>query len=172
LVFASTDVGGSSVRQVFLRSQTGETAALIAERLGAWIEAGRLYGFDTWIANTDRNAGNLLFGGSGGIWLIDHAHGFTGPTWNAAALQPSAKYPNKLADWLTPSLNGDRRSALAMTVGDASDNLDRSYLDQLADTSHIAGLLSAGDQEAVLTFLAERAEHVPRLASGALGFLA
>lgn len=172
LVFASADVGGTSVRQMYIAEQNRATEVLIAERLAAWSDAGKLYGFDSWIANTDRNSGNLLFGGAGGIWLIDHAHGFTGPAWASDDLDAAEEYANLLAAWLTPLLNIDQRAEMARNVGAASDRLGRGLLTRLADTAHIASLLDAEDRLAVLAFLADRAEHVPRLASRALGFLA
>ncbi|MFZ5793363.1 MAG: HipA family kinase [Sphingomonas sp.] len=172
LVFASANVGGTSVRQFYKSSPSPGTEVLIAERLASWVDAGKLYGFDSWIANTDRNAGNLLFGGAGGIWLIDHARGFTGPAWIAADFDASGEYANLLANWLTPLLDVEKRSEMAKDVGDASDGWGRVMLDRLAEAAHVAALLDAGDREAVLTFLADRAAHVPRLASRALGFLA
>jgi len=172
LVFGSVDVGGTSVRQIYMASPQESTATLIAERLAAWDDAGRLYGFDSWIANIDRNAGNLQFGGAGGIWLIDHARGFTGSEWVSTGLDPSHEYANQLAKWLTPSLTPDQRGEMAKSVGDASDRLDPATLDSLAVGAHLAVLLTAGDRDAVVNFLADRMAHVPRLASRALGFLA
>lgn len=172
LVFGSLDVGGTSVRQIYLAAPHESTAALIAERLAGWDDAGRLYGFDSWIANIDRNAGNLQFGGAGGIWLIDHARGFTGSEWAANALDPSHEYANRLSAWLTPSLTEEQRGEMAKSVGDASDRIDPALLDSLAIASHLAVLLTVGDRDAVVTFLTERMAHVPRLASRALGFLA
>ncbi|MEV9433479.1 hypothetical protein, partial [Klebsiella quasipneumoniae] len=81
-------------------------------------------------------------------------------------------YANLLANWLTPLLDVEKRSEMAKDVGDASDGWGRVMLDRLAEAAHVAALLDAGDREAVLTFLADRAAHVPRLASRALGFLA
>lgn len=172
LVFASADIGGASVRQIYLADRTSATEALIGERLSQWSDAGRLYGFDSWIANVDRNAGNLLFAGERDIWLIDHGQGFTGPNWSAEALQPAAEYVNKLQGWFTPMLTDERRIELARDVGDVCDRINASELPSLAAISYVADLLSAGDLEALLAFLADRVPHVPRLATRALGMLA
>ncbi|MDY0957871.1 HipA family kinase [Sphingomonas sp. CFBP8993] len=172
LVFGSADVGGNSVRQLYISDPSRATEVLIGERIAAWSAVGRLYGFDSWIANVDRNAGNLQFGEANEIWLIDHAQGFTGPAWEAENLTADREYQNKLQSWLTPLLSADRRIELARDVGVEADRFDLAALAGLATRNHVADLLSAGDLDAVLKFLAARATHVPRMASRALGLLA
>src|SRR5207249_615328 len=51
--------------------------------------------FDEWVANHDRNLGNILWDGE--PWLIDHANALTGPDWKLADLQPDTmKFTNVL----------------------------------------------------------------------------
>ena len=44
--------------------------------------------FDNLIANTDRNPGNILIGGDGKVWFIDHTRSFAG--------QRELKYPQRI----------------------------------------------------------------------------
>jgi hypothetical protein len=59
LVFASADVAQPQVAMLYI-SGGGEKVLL---RLAAWSQLGRLYGFDAFVANIDRHAGNILFSG-------------------------------------------------------------------------------------------------------------
>jgi hypothetical protein len=169
VVFASADVDAKSVQQIFRGDP--RHAPLIRERLAGWSEAGAMYGFDTWIANIDRNQGNVLFSGRDEIWLIDHGHSFTGPAWRQEHLKPEAKYHNRLSDWLTPALSDDRRRQLAGPAGAVPARLSRIALARLGELNYVAGILERGDFDALVTFLSARVEHVPRLASEALGLL-
>jgi hypothetical protein len=44
----------------------------ILEKLAHWILANKVIGFDEWIANCDRNTGNILYDGNDIFYLIDH----------------------------------------------------------------------------------------------------
>lgn len=169
LVFGSADMLGSSVQQIYLGDPT--TVTLIRERLAGWSEIGSLYGFDTWIANTDRHAGNLLFSGHQEIWLIDHGHSFTGPEWEPVHLRPDEQYANRLSEWLTPMMSEDQRRDLAAPASTLPGRLETVELSRLGELNHVADLLTAGDFDALVDFLDARVRHVPRLASEALGLL-
>ena len=166
LIFASVDVSRPQVA-MFLRSIVGQR---VLERLVAWRDLGRLYGFDTLVANIDRHAGNVLFSGDREIWLIDHGWCFTGPRWTANDLTPADKASkSRLNDWLTPLLDATRRietasDAAAIEIGALGLNLP-----DVAAANHMESLLSSGDLEAVLSFLSLRCPHVPRLAAQSLG---
>ena len=56
--------------------------------LCAWSKWPEAACFDDWIANADRHPGNLLVGGPGEVWLIDHSHAFTGDKWPRPDLCP------------------------------------------------------------------------------------
>lgn len=86
--------------------------AKIKQRLLAW-DGYRPSGvFDEWIANRDRNQGNLLYQGRGVWWLIDHGQAFTGPDWTAKDLAHDAQVANLLIDFaikVDPSLDERHR---------------------------------------------------------------
>ena len=46
--------------------------SFIWKNLSNWSQACNAASFDEWIANGDRNRGNILFGGNENIYLIDH----------------------------------------------------------------------------------------------------
>lgn len=169
LVFASADMNAKNVQQIYTGDPSG--VAALRERLVNWADVGGMYGFDSWIANTDRHQGNLLFSGNSEVWLIDHGHSFTGPAWKAAELQPGTQYNNRLSQWLTPSMTTGRRQEVAGPAGTVPSRLEGTNLLQLGELNYVANLLVRGDFEALIEFLHARVEHVPRLASEALGLL-
>lgn len=169
LVFASADVNAKSVQQIF-RGDASKSP-LVREKLAGWTEAGAMYGFDTWIANIDRHEGNLLFSGRNEIWLIDHGHSFTGPKWKPAHFKPDVQYNNRLSNWLTPTLSDDRRREMAGPAGALPARLNGVELARLGELNYVTHIMERGDFDALVTFLNARVEHVPRLASEALGLL-
>jgi len=44
----------------------------VLQKLADWAEINTAIGFDEWIANGDRNLGNILFDSKGDFYLIDH----------------------------------------------------------------------------------------------------
>lgn len=72
-------------------------AAALTQALKAWPGCGETIAFDTWLANIDRNVGNLLFEPSAKHVLIDHGRCFTGPNWTIADLDPNLPQLNVLA---------------------------------------------------------------------------
>ncbi|MBX3579514.1 MAG: hypothetical protein KF723_20100 [Rhizobiaceae bacterium] len=169
LVFASADMNTTNVQQVYCGDP--ENVPLIREKLAAWSDVAGMYGFDTWIANTDRHEGNLLFSGRNDIWLIDHGHSFTGPTWDPAHFKPDEQYNNRLAQWLTPSMSNDRRREVAGPAGSMPARLNGVDISRLGELNYVANILTRGDFDALVEFLNARVQHVPRLASDALGLL-
>lgn len=142
-----------------------------ARLLGAitvWPPLGRLYGFDAWIANVDRHAGNILFGSRADAWLIDHGHAFTGPAWTSQELDPKASYRHRLKDWLTEHLTQAGRETRAMQAGALEAELKLINVDGVIVSSRADSLLSNEDQNSVRSFLIMRISEVARLASAAL----
>jgi hypothetical protein len=69
LLFGSEDADTPPIAQVYQNSAV--IKAKILKRLAASNEITSLFSFDTWVANVDRHAGNLLIS-SNGVWFIDH----------------------------------------------------------------------------------------------------
>ena len=69
---------------------TVRPSAIWTEQLAAWPALPRAAAFDAWVANADRNEGNLLTDGQGQFWLIDHGEALP------SGLSPDAVTDNKL----------------------------------------------------------------------------
>lgn len=169
LIFVSCDVRHPNLMRV-LNSATSPAAltAIMADVL-TWPMLGRLYGFDAWVANIDRHPGNLLFGGKHDIWLIDHGHCFSGPTWTGADLDAERPYTHRLSEWVTAHLQPEERKRRSSEVDSCANEMAKLDVSAAAAGSHIADLLPAGDVVAVVSFLQGRVAHVPRHANTALG---
>ena len=168
LVFASAAMPAGPILQMI--RDTPDRLGDIMAKVTKWDGLGALYGFDTWVANVDRHRGNFLFGGADDVWLIDHGWSFTGPEWKPSDLIPSAAYPNRLADWMTPHLSHKRKSELVPQALAAPTSISGSALDRIAHANSIDVLLG-GDLAALLDFLEKRAAHVPQQSTEALGLL-
>jgi hypothetical protein len=140
----------------------------ILDGLKDWPALGNLYAFDAWVANVDRHQGNLLFGGKHEIWLIDHGHCFSGPTWQASDLGPDNNYCHKLALWLTNFLSLEERRRYSRDVEGCVNSMAQVDIALATAESHIANFLSPGDVQAVEAFLRDRIANVPRHANAAL----
>lgn len=68
----------------------------IADDLRAWKGLPALLAFDEWVANVDRNTGNLIRLSAGDYAIIDHGAILTGPEWISEMLAPIASYTNKI----------------------------------------------------------------------------
>jgi len=165
--FASELQGTPPVAQIC--TQAGAGWDLILDRLTGWAKLSEAFLFDTWVANTDRHMNNLLFDGNNAVWLIDHGRCFTGEAWVANSLRADGVYQNRLTEWLTPRLAPSQRAHLvreASTFPTRSAGVD---LDETARANRVINLLSAGDLVSLLQFLKDRCQHVPLLATSAIG---
>jgi hypothetical protein len=108
LVFASADVKVPNIT-FRARGASAEEQQRLVDEILEWAGLGGLYGFDAWVANIDRHPGNLLFGGKEQVWLIDHGHCLSGPSWTPEDLQEDGDYQNRLTEWLTSRMNLDQK---------------------------------------------------------------
>ena len=168
LVFVSSDVAQPQIATLC----QGQAPAVVLAKLVQWSDLGRTYGFDSLIANIDRHAGNLLFNGDREVWLIDHGHAFTGPSWSPPDLQPADKsVGSQLRQWLTPFLDQTLRVKLAGEAATLTQPLSDVNFEQMAMANYIEQLLSEQDRKALTQFLQDRVGHVPRLAAETVGVL-
>lgn len=85
-------------------STTGMAKALFSaladlqQELLGWKRFAAVMAFDTWLANVDRNTGNLIRIGPREFSIIDHSDVLTGPRWRAEDLDGSMDFPNKILD--------------------------------------------------------------------------
>jgi hypothetical protein len=139
-------------------------AAVIAELFIAWTMT-----FDEWIANQDRNSGNILFGGPGDIWLIDHGHCFTGPNWNPPDLVPSGIWRNLIAENRIPGLTLPERNEAKNRVASLIPALAALDCPSAMAASHAVAFLPPGDASALQTFISSRVSYLYDILSDRLG---
>ncbi|MBT0670783.1 hypothetical protein HT136_20665 [Novosphingobium profundi] len=167
IMFASSDVKVPSV--VFQYQQDrGAMGSLLASII-SWEGLGRCYGYDTWIANIDRHAGNLLFGNPKEVWLIDHGHTFTGPVWESADLKAEYGYRHRLSEWLTPSMDEPDRKMRAGEAASLESVIPKLDIDRLIRSSMVDQLLPSDEIAALRDFLRDRCSYVAYYTNRALG---
>lgn len=93
LAFASASVGGDSCAQL-LREDSEHALRLVM----TWRHLLPTTAFDEWMANPDRNLGNIVFAAQN-LWLIDHAQALGGKAADVSSLKSLQQkaFPNILA---------------------------------------------------------------------------
>jgi hypothetical protein len=111
LAFASASVGGESCAQL-LREDSEHALRLVM----TWRQLLPTTAFDEWMANPDRNLGNIVFAAQN-LWLIDHAQALGGKAAEAASLKSLQQqaFPNVLAKLIES----------AFPLADRADHLKR-----------------------------------------------
>jgi len=169
LVFASADVKVPNL-SYRIKSTFPNHCQILGELID-WRQLGSLYAFDAWVANVDRHPGNLLLGGQGEIWLIDHGYCLSGPNWAAIDLVPNIAYRNRLSEWLTGCLTPSQRNSRISEADDLMATAKTIDLAELPENSHAVDFLSDADLKAAQDFLSERINYIPQEAGRALGLL-
>jgi hypothetical protein len=168
VVFVSADVGVPSLVQRYIPH--GELYKLmLVNELKKWVHLGATYAFDTWIANTDRNEGNLLIEDSTKIWLIDHGHAFTGHNWKDSDFLPLTKYRNRLSEWLTKYLTSDFKIERSKDANACAAKLNQLPFTDHVKSIHGMNLLSDSESDALRNFLSARVTVVSLQSKEALG---
>jgi hypothetical protein len=138
-------------RRLELQSDTARRA-LFRE----WVEWPDAASFDEWIANADRHPGNFLVGDRGEVWLIDHSHAFTGPSWTAESLDPIIGTRNQLWELIAPHASADDRAEALKRVAHCAKRFSAVDGGAAVGTSRAAERLPRADSEAVSNFITVR----------------
>jgi hypothetical protein len=168
IVFASEDVKIPNVAFSF-RNSTAPQSDLLIATLIKWKLLGGLYAFDTWIANTDRHAGNLLFGGGDDVWLIDHGHSFTGPNWTSTDLKPDAAYRHRLKEWLTPRMTSDQRLQKSKDGAKFVGAINKSESLNVAQDCGADTYMTSPEDTDLGIFVSQRVDFTVKITNDALG---
>lgn len=168
LVFVSVDMKVPNVTYRLAGIDT-KGRKILLDHISNWIDLGKLYAFDAWIANVDRHHGNLLFGGNNEFWLIDHGHCFTGPNWQANQLIPDVYYSNLLSQWVTKHLTLEQKKRHVSKVNKFGSDIESFDASKSLKNSRINELLPVQCVSALKVFLNERIAKVPDHAMKALG---
>ncbi|ESY72045.1 hypothetical protein NKJ90_10495 [Mesorhizobium sp. M0051] len=168
LVFVSTNVKVPNLTFRLTGADTIGRMTLLAE-VAKWANLGKLYAFDTWIANVDRHCGNLLFGSSGDAWIIDHGHGFSGPAWSEGDLDPAKDFKSRLEDWMTPMLSAAQRGSRKQEATAMEASISGFDATEVSKISRIVDLLPPEKVTVVKAFIEGRVARITPGASKALG---
>lgn len=167
IVFSSIDVQTPNLAQrVSSAHPLGQQ--LILHSLNVWSKKSGLYGFDTWVANVDRHAGNLLFGSKNEVWLVDHGRCFTKEDWSPHDLRPNIQYLNRLKEWYTQLMDPAARSATASELPTVQGAIGALNVGSILTDSLASGLTDAGEQDALRDFLTVRVSRITADAIAAL----
>lgn len=166
ILFASERMGAPPLKQLWIGSHLPQA---VIDTLVAWPSLPFSFGFDTWVANVDRNLGNMLYGGPGDIWLIDHGHILSGPFWVRDDLEAEAEYCNKMTMWLTPNLCTPHKKALIKGIDRLPDAIRKLDIKAIVETSKALAVLTSGDAKAMIEFLIARVENLSLIASKQAG---
>ncbi|MBE9640973.1 HipA family kinase [Salipiger mangrovisoli] len=169
IFFISTDMMAPNLAQVLTAEATFDAQKVVLDKLADWDRLGELYAFDSWVANIDRHMGNILLGPGSDIWLIDHGHSLTGPTWEPSGLDAAGAFENRLGDWLTQHVRQDRKANYVRSVAAFSEMIEDIDVPDAVKSSLIENLLPPEYVSAVRDFLRDRREHVEMQASSTLG---
>lgn len=143
--------------------------AAVEQLLKSWSGWCDAMVFDEWIANGDRNAGNLLIGGPGEVWLIDHGHAFTGPRWLPSSLDPAVAVLNEIARVVTPRLGLPERYAVLSRTGELAMDCGKVDAIEVLREGFAAMFASDEELEALRRFIVERVAHLVRLIANRVG---
>lgn len=164
--FASGNLGGESFAQL-LRS--GSESAV--DMLRRWPLLAPVSAFDEWMANPDRNLGNIIYAAST-LHLIDHADALGGSVRDLVPLAGLAResFTNKLADALLANLPTTERDAARTSSRTWLDDAARVPVDESLSFARIDELLPDEKRADLLDFLVERLRHAHALLCNRLGF--
>ncbi|MBX9815059.1 MAG: hypothetical protein K2X76_10190 [Sphingomonas sp.] len=168
IVFASVDVKVPNISFQVHHATNEERQQIIREILD-WHYLGALYGFDTWVANIDRHRGNLLFGRRGEVWLIDHGHCLSGPSWLPADLRQDGHYRNRLSEWLTVEMDEAQKMKRLREAVAKTSSFQAINIEDIVTNRYMIYLLNQGDDQVITDFLRGRLDYVPIHTSNALG---
>ena len=103
ICFASLEAHNPRQRDTGMVKLLYRDFAEIRTKLLDWKDLPAVMAFDTWVANVDRNTGNLIQVDRGQFEVIDHGRILTGPHWEVNDLKSNDDYANKLMDILFDS---------------------------------------------------------------------
>lgn len=165
LAFGVRDIGHPSLKRRI--ANNGEVFLDIL--LKEWNEWDDAVIFDDWVANIDRNPGNLLVGSADDVWLIDHGHALTGPNWDKNDFKADKMYVNKLGDHAFIALTLPDRMKIIKKSLELTNIYKVVDINQAVENSMINAILSSEDLEAVISFVKDRIQFVEKIVSSRLG---
>jgi len=142
--------------------------------LSSWTGFYAAMVFDEWIANDDRNPGNLLFDPvDQSFWMIDHGNGLTGAYWPIWGLKDAdIVMGNVLADELVAAATPKVTEAMRIEHTANAQMRDAANIlwSEVGTEEYISKLAQGVKPEEVRGFLTDRIQHTARLLMARLGY--
>lgn len=170
--FVISEVSGVTPGSYYSNGALTECKSLM-DLVASWSKVCDTIAFDDWIANEDRNLGNLVVAGRDNIFLIDHSNIPFVLNWTAQMLDPQRESKNALASnlWALQSTP----LPVKAKISSASKNHETSYSLAINDLKYWWGILLKSDQQrvhALNDFLEKRAKNSQTRISNNFGLLA
>ena len=164
LCVATHDLGAPTFAQLL-----AEHSAFAKKMLRQWHALLPATAFDEWIANLDRNFGNILYVASE-LWLIDHADAFGGPQRKLLSLGElvDKALTNKLAILFGHDSAHQRRKHLEAAHRWLTQTAGSLNVRELA--RHASHWQSGDEENALVQFLTSRLALTHRLLCARLGY--
>lgn len=158
LAFGSEDAGYPSFRRFIENQEAIEKLASLDETIDVGF-------FDKWIANWDRNIGNILYDGGNKFFFIDHENALD-PRVNSIQ---SAK-DNQLIRGLYSGRSEFEKHRIMKTFASKTlPSYECMQLSPIAQNTYANSYLSKDEINKVIEFLEDRTAHVASLLSKRLG---
>ncbi|WP_332852674.1 HipA family kinase [Duganella sp. S19_KUP01_CR8] len=161
IAYGSTNANALSFTRQFHIINDDDEADAFVRLFPLWPTWRDAVVFDEWIANCDRNVGNLLIGADNEVWLIDHSHAFTGPNWQGCMLRSGAYTKNRVAEHVGRCVTIKEKYSLGKHVNNLAGKFKQLQVSEIIDASGVNHLLSDVDVQALKRFLSERIELLP-----------
>lgn len=164
--FASEDVGGGTFAQL-MRGDSAFANGL----LRSWKHLVPLAAFDEWLANTDRNLGNILYVANS-LWLIDHADAFGGSARKLFSLTEltSDAFSNKVGQMIELGFSaGERLQHLDAAKQWLLQPASALSIDQAISCAGLGRWQTAAEQTELIDFVTHRLTLTHTLLCNRLG---
>lgn len=170
--FVISEVSGLTPGSYYNRDALAECKSLM-NLVASWSKVSDTIAFDDWIANEDRNLGNLVVAGRDNIFLIDHSNIPFVLNWTAQMLDPNRESKNALALnlWALESTP----LPVKAKISSASQSHSLSFSLALKDLDYWWNIFLQNDQRrlrALNDFLQLRAQNSQTRISNNFGLLA
>ncbi len=146
-----------------------EGDSIVGELFRTWTGWCDAMIFDEWVANRDRNQGNLLLGAPGDVWLIDHGQAFTGPNWVPSDLDPTVSVRNEIAKVIAPHLGLPERHRALRRAAEIADECKKIDVNEALKEGFVAAFASDEEIEALRNFIGKRVNELVRLTAIRVG---
>lgn len=154
--FAIEEESADNLTTFFGSNLQNYQSSSITKKLRSWSHIGKALLFDAWVANIDRNTGNLLYRAPDSFFLIDHGQCFTGPSWSPAALDPVGQFSNKMSGGLAVGMNQAEIDQLFNLSIASLPDIMKVPIGNATDAALLPVFLPSGFVPALNSFLTKR----------------